>query len=789
LFKKLIASILISAIALSSAITIGATQNPTPTEDGLILHYDFNETKGTKVIDKAGNFDGELKGNTTRVQGFEDGAIYFPGDKGDYISMPGAALAKTDDITISTWIKLEENSNWSVFFVAGSNTANCISFSTKGAPPTGLCGVTISLAVKGGTEERVKADVSNSVQVGEWANLVYTQEGINGKLYLNGEMVGSNTTKYKIKDVAQGSVSIGASHIYPDPNMVGKMEDFKIYNRALSSDEIRKEDVKSFAELQALIATADQKVQKDYLSESWSIFTKARDDAKLIAATAAEQAIAHAFGVLKRALNGLEKVRIKVACVGDSITYGELCTNGNVATQSYPAQMQALLGDEYKVYNYGVNGATMMKDASKPYTDQSAYSDSLKCNPDIVIIMLGTNDANGSNPPKLGNFTKDALDLVETYKNLESNPKIYIATSATCYFTDAQPGIITDRVVPMQKFVAEQTGSTLIDIHESTKNIKNLFPDNLHPDVQGYGLIAGVMCAALVREKTPTPAITELASVYAKAQAVERAGQKKYTDNSWNSFKMALAETKSVFSALDTLEDAQIPEKITSLKTAMGSLSEKPVELIADKVAGLKGISVPYGTAFEKLPLPKTAIVTLQNGSTVTCPIVWQKGNYNGTIKGGYTLKGTLQFSNGIQNPLNLNAVISVTVQPQTNTWVKTNGKWYYFNSSGAMATGWTKVSGTWYCMNSSGVMQTGWKNSNGKWYYLNSSGAMATGWTKISGKWYYMNSTGIMQTGWKKISGKWYYFEPSGKMIENTSKKIGKKVYKFNKSGVCTNP
>jgi glucan-binding YG repeat protein len=124
-----------------------------------------------------------------------------------------------------------------------------------------------------------------------------------------------------------------------------------------------------------------------------------------------------------------------------------------------------------------------------------------------------------------------------------------------------------------------------------------------------------------------------------------------------------------------------------------------------------------------------------------------------------------------------------------TTDWVKISGKWYYFDSSGVMKTGWTKISGKWYYMNSSGAMATGWMKVSGKWYYMNSSGVMATSWTKVSGKWYFMNSSGVMQTGWKKISGKWYCFDGSGKMLENTSKKIGKKTYKFNKSGVCTNP
>ena len=121
--------------------------------------------------------------------------------------------------------------------------------------------------------------------------------------------------------------------------------------------------------------------------------------------------------------------------------------------------------------------------------------------------------------------------------------------------------------------------------------------------------------------------------------------------------------------------------------------------------------------------------------------------------------------------------------------WQKISSKWYYFNSAGTMQTGWKKLDGKWYYFESSGVMLTGWQKLSGTWYYFNSSGAMLTGWQKLGGVWYYFNGSGAMQTGWKKLDGKWYYFESSGAMLANTSKKIGSKTYKFNASGVCTNP
>ncbi len=122
-------------------------------------------------------------------------------------------------------------------------------------------------------------------------------------------------------------------------------------------------------------------------------------------------------------------------------------------------------------------------------------------------------------------------------------------------------------------------------------------------------------------------------------------------------------------------------------------------------------------------------------------------------------------------------------------TWKRISGKWYYFNTSGAMQTGWLKNGGKWYLFNASGAMLTGWQKNGGKWYLFNASGAMQTGWQKSGGKWYYLNTSGAMQTGWLKLSGKWYYLDSSGAMIAGKSLTIGGKTYRFNASGVCTNP
>lgn len=131
-----------------------------------------------------------------------------------------------------------------------------------------------------------------------------------------------------------------------------------------------------------------------------------------------------------------------VSVVGDSITSHGCASSDNT---TYPAQLQQILGEEkYTVTNYGVSGHTMLKQGlcggpkcagNCAYWNTPTYTKVMNSNPDIVTIMLGTNDAKGCNwygppngsPSGLGvEFRSDFLDMVSKFKSLPSNPKVYL---------------------------------------------------------------------------------------------------------------------------------------------------------------------------------------------------------------------------------------------------------------------------------------------------------------------------------------------------------------------------
>ena len=184
---------------------------------------------------------------------------------------------------------------------------------------------------------------------------------------------------------------------------------------------------------------------------------------------------------------------IKIACVGDSITYGY----GLTSSMSYPTKLGVDLGSNYEVTNFGEGSATMLTTGRKPYIGLDIYQQSLQYDCDIVVIMLGTNDGKEFNwegsSPKINMFKSDLSDLIDTYRALPTHPTVYVMTSPTV-FEGGSYAIVPARVAQiaeLQKEVAAEKGCPVIDMHTLTADKKDLFNDDyVHPLESGYDFIA-----------------------------------------------------------------------------------------------------------------------------------------------------------------------------------------------------------------------------------------------------------------------------------------------------------
>jgi lysophospholipase L1-like esterase len=191
--------------------------------------------------------------------------------------------------------------------------------------------------------------------------------------------------------------------------------------------------------------------------------------------------------------------QIKVACVGDSITAGYGL--GNPGGESYPAQLQALLGSGYSVGNYGNSGTTVLKRSDNTYWNSWAYRASIQANPNIVVIMFGANDSKPWNWDA-AKFDTDYRALIAKYQGLRSRPEVYICLTTPVFtpnpFGNAfDPAFMQNTVIPAIRNVATATGVTLIDNNTQFLNHPELFSDGVHPTTEGVGIIAANVAAAV----------------------------------------------------------------------------------------------------------------------------------------------------------------------------------------------------------------------------------------------------------------------------------------------------
>ncbi len=185
--------------------------------------------------------------------------------------------------------------------------------------------------------------------------------------------------------------------------------------------------------------------------------------------------------------------KIRVACVGNSITYGAGIANRE--KNSYPAQLQVYLGNDYEVRNFGSNGATALHKGDYPYVKTEVYREALRFCPDVVFIKLGTNDSKPHNMRYVDDFKADLRQLVRDFKKLPSKPRIIMLLPLRCFLAETagiKDRVIRGKLVPLIKEVARKEKVECIDLYDimGTEYDQSLMADGLHPSSIGAGRIA-----------------------------------------------------------------------------------------------------------------------------------------------------------------------------------------------------------------------------------------------------------------------------------------------------------
>lgn len=206
--------------------------------------------------------------------------------------------------------------------------------------------------------------------------------------------------------------------------------------------------------------------------------------------------LAIAFGETETIMQE-ENTRIyQVYCLGDSITYGSGLEDEERELCCYPAILQELLGTHYEVYNYGVSGRTLMDLPDKSYRD-TGYIDVIKMQePDILIVMLGSNDSK-EGVWDANAYREEYVNLVAELQEIASDPEIYIMMPPEAFPLEngeiiygISNDVIHDEIGEIVKEVAAEMDVHVIDLYAVTENHPEYFCDGVHPNKEGYAVLA-----------------------------------------------------------------------------------------------------------------------------------------------------------------------------------------------------------------------------------------------------------------------------------------------------------
>lgn len=199
----------------------------TANANGLVAAYSFDEASGTTVKDLSGNGNtGTLVNASWTTSGKYRGALSFNGTSSMVKVNDSASLDLTTGMTLEAWVcpssvsggrdVIYKSSN--IYYLVGSST-------TQNRPSAG--GSYATSAVTG----------SYAISRNVWTHLAATFDGATMRLYANGKLVGSRAQTGTIR-TSSGALTIGGDTVV-GRFFAGRIDDIRIYNRALTQTELQ----------------------------------------------------------------------------------------------------------------------------------------------------------------------------------------------------------------------------------------------------------------------------------------------------------------------------------------------------------------------------------------------------------------------------------------------------------------------------------------------------------------------------------------------------------------------
>ncbi|NEB04069.1 family 43 glycosylhydrolase [Streptomyces sp. SID13726] len=228
-----------AAIPVEAEVTVDEEGPDVPAD--LLLHYGFDEKSGNIAVDSSGHgYHGTYVGTPAFGTGVEDGSFEMSGDSGSpYVKIPNGVLKDAGSVTVSTYAKWKGGSSFQWLFGLGPDSDKYL-FATPSNGGNSL----YSAITKASWSAESKLTAGSQLTPGEWRHVTVTLDGATGTmvLYVEGVEAARTTTTIKPSDLYDANKDysgyIGKSLYAADPAFAGEVDDFRIYDRALTAAEV-----------------------------------------------------------------------------------------------------------------------------------------------------------------------------------------------------------------------------------------------------------------------------------------------------------------------------------------------------------------------------------------------------------------------------------------------------------------------------------------------------------------------------------------------------------------------
>lgn len=201
-------------------------------EAGKVLHLSFDEQEGTIAYDQWKNWDASLVNGASFVEGRNGGcAVKITRSDKSYVEIPQGVVSELGDFTISTWIQFNGAKNRIFDFGSGTKSFMMLGLSNSG--------LRYKITCSKGTFDHTFA--TSSWTSNKWYHIVLTQKDDVVTCYLDGESLGSETSKTKVLPSDLGTTTqnwLGRSQWASDSYVDNVYDDFRIYDVALSDEQV-----------------------------------------------------------------------------------------------------------------------------------------------------------------------------------------------------------------------------------------------------------------------------------------------------------------------------------------------------------------------------------------------------------------------------------------------------------------------------------------------------------------------------------------------------------------------